>query len=211
MLPPGPTRQRVAVQPLAGGSRRSIERRIHEVPRAPPLHVLAGIGIPLPDRLAFERLAVERFGIEREIQHRVLRRHHQRVVHLALGIALLQLVDDGAGAIDFDQAVPFVHEHEVAVLPAVGGERVILGAVMPRDAARRVDQRVALVALLGKQMHERVLRRQRSGRGDCDRLEIRGQRNRLTRAERRERAHHHAAKQYSSHETSITAQRRAQA
>ena len=76
-----------------------------------------------------------------------------RVMHFALGIALLQLVDDAAAAIDFDQAVALVHEHEVAVLAAVGAERVVLGAVMPRDAARRVDQRVALVALLGKQVH----------------------------------------------------------
>ena len=162
----GPDIERVAVQPFAGRARRAIERGIHEVPRAPALDVFTGVGIPLPDRLALEPLAVERFGVEREIEHGVSRRHHDRVVHLVLGIALLQFVNDRAGAIDLDQAVALVHEHEVAVLAAVGAERIVLGAVVPRDAACRVDQRVALVALLGKQMHEREMRRQRAGRGD---------------------------------------------
>ena len=48
-----------------------------------------------------------------------------RVMHFVLGIALLQLVHDRAGAIDFDEAVALVHEHEVAVLAAIGAERIV--------------------------------------------------------------------------------------
>ena len=51
----------------------------------------------------------------------------------------------------------------------------------------RVDERVALEALLGEQMHERVLRRQRSGGGDFDRLRDQPGAGRRACAERRER------------------------
>jgi hypothetical protein len=70
-------------------------------------------------------------------------------MHFVFPIALLQFVDDVAAAIDFDQPVALVHEHEVAVLRRSAPNDNPCGNAT-RCGPR--DQRVALEALLGVEM-----------------------------------------------------------